>query len=81
MPMSSQPGTSRQSVNRPPVTCADAFEQVAGEASLREPVVVGPRPAERVHHRAERHGGVDAAPGDDHVRAAVERAAIGCAPR
>ncbi len=52
---------------------AAALDDVAGEAAAREPVVVVAGPAELVHQHAQRHRRVDAAPGDHHLRARVER--------
>jgi hypothetical protein len=46
-----------------------ALQQVAGETSCGEPVIVVLGPAELVHQNAERQGTVHAATGDDDVRA------------
>ena len=46
-----------------------ALQQVAGEASCGEPVIVVRGPAKLVHQNAERQGTVHAASGDDDVRA------------
>ena len=54
---------------------AAALDDVAGETAAREPVVVVVGPAELVHQHAQRHRRVDAAPGDHHLRARVERGA------
>ena len=49
-----------------------AFDDVAGQRALGQPVVVIEAPIELMHQGAERHRAIDAAPGDDHIRAALE---------
>jgi len=48
-------------------------EKVAGETARGEPVVVGRPPAELVDQRPELDRAVDAAPGDHHLRTAIQR--------
>jgi hypothetical protein len=74
--------TVSQSVKLPPGGLGTALEEVPGEAALGQAIEILAFPAEGVDAGAEGHGAVDAAPGDDDIRAVASRArARGKAPR
>ena len=72
-PMSSQPGTCSQSVNRPPAPCAPHSIRCPARLPADKQVVVGVPPAELVQQRAQRQRRIDATSGDDDLRAGAER--------